>query len=228
MPGSVPAVDGADRYHLSQHSFDEAFDFYGKRLGEPMSAGHDAASGRRWAVFAYRSEPQQNQTTRYTCVRIREGNADNAVPSVLRELRGTVQREYLTRDRYDRIAAEYAPVSALFFRSSEEFGGPDRTMDAELYRRYQNLVRIGMWLEPAILQEEMMRIARSGDEEALERLKETMTPDIERVQALQTTAAIVDHWLECLDEIRALAETDGFGLEIDLEHSVLMSDDGHG
>ncbi|MFW6232032.1 MAG: hypothetical protein ACOC37_03150 [Spirochaetota bacterium] len=228
LPGSTPAVDGADRYHLSQRSFDEAFAHYAQAIGDPMSESRDATSGRRWAVFAYRSEPRPNETTRYTCVRISEGNPDNAVPSVLRELRGTVQRGYLARDRYDRIAEEYASVSRLFFRSREDFGGPDRSVDAELYRRYQNLVRIGMWLEPQILQEEMMRIARSGDEEALDELKEMMTPDVERVEALQTSEAIVDHWLECLDEIRAHADTDGFPLQIDLEHTILLSDDGHG
>ncbi|MFW6288449.1 MAG: hypothetical protein ACOC2Q_01575 [Spirochaetota bacterium] len=228
MPGSTPAFDGAERFHLSQHGFDEALAHYTRVIGEPMSVGQNADSGRRWAAFAYRSEPHANQTTRYTCVRIREGNPDNAIPSLLRELRAAVQRGYLTRERYNQIAAEYASVSELFFRSSEELGGPDRTMDAELSRRYTNFVRIGMWLEPQILQEEMMRIARSGDQEALDELKEMLMPDIERVQELQTTDAIVEHWVECLNEIRSLAETDGFRLEIDLEHSILISDHDKG
>lgn len=228
LPGSTPAVDGADRYHLSPRDFDEALAYYTREIGEPMSAGHDVESGRRWAVFAYRAERQPNKTTLYTCVRVREGNAESAVPSVFRELRGAVHYGHLTLDRYDEIAAEYAPVSELFFRPSEELGGPDRTVDAELLRRYRNFVQIGMWFEPEMLEAEIMRIARSGDEEALERLQKMLMPDIARAQELQTTAAIVDHWLECLDEIRALSVTDGFRLEIDLEHLVLLSDDGHG
>jgi len=113
LPGSTPAVDGAERYHLSHSSFDEALNHYTRVVGDPMSMGHDGASRYRWTVFAYRSELQSNQTTRYTCVRIREGNPVSKVPSVLRELRGSMQRGYLTREQYDEIAAEYAAARVL-------------------------------------------------------------------------------------------------------------------
>lgn len=85
-----------------------------------------------------------------------------------------------------------------------------------------------MWIEPEDLEAEIMRLVRSGDQAAMDKLKAMMEPDFMRAQEIRTTDAIVDHWLECLEEIRSLAPTHGYRLQIDMEHELTVSADSKG
>ncbi|MFW5744572.1 MAG: hypothetical protein ACOC2D_14945 [Spirochaetota bacterium] len=228
-PGSTPVAQGSERFYLTRADFDETSAYFRAQLGEPLlSGGQEGDASSRRNVFTYRTESRANQTTRYTCVRVQDGNSQSAIPSILQELRGAVRRGLLTEQRYEEIAEDYQWLSRLFFVSSDDLGGPERTVDTEIVRRYRRFLQFGLWMDPEELTQQMTRMAARGDEEGLARLEEMMVPDFKRAQEMQTTTALVDHWLECLEEIAELSETYGFPVEIDMEHTVTLTDDHKG
>ncbi|AFG38648.1 hypothetical protein [Spirochaeta africana] len=228
-PSTVGAASsGPARIYLSQQEYEAAVAHFQQLLGEPITSTHDSRSGSRTVFFAYRAEQTQPGVTRYTGVRITTINPDNAVPAILRELRSAVQRGFLTQARYDEIAREHADLVPLFFRPTGAPAEHGRAADAAVLRRYRNFVQTGLWMESAEMQQEMMRLAAAGDQAGLIQLQQQLEQNVSRVQQLQTTAAIVDHWLDSLAEIRALAPEHGFRLQIDMEYTATYSDDMKG
>ncbi len=225
LPGSAPLCEGEDRYLLAHDGFEDALSHFGDLLGEPMTTGENRETGTRSAFFVYRTESQPNDVTLYTGVRVIVGNSRNGVSLALEELRTAVQRGHLTQARYEQIETEYAELSTLFFRAHDD---PDRPVDEEIVERYRRFLRRGIWLELEDLQREIDRAMKNRDPEALERLQEMIAPDVERHQRLLTTDEIVDHWLECLEEIRAAAESDAYPLYVDMEYTLLVSDNRKG
>ncbi|MFO8042957.1 MAG: hypothetical protein R6U25_07135 [Alkalispirochaeta sp.] len=215
-PGAVPAASGSESVYLADASFEEVRDFYMEAVGNPTE---ESGPGRRIS-FTYSSVAADHGTIEHTGVRVCcEGNPDAGYHQVMNQLRSNQRRGFLTAERLAEIEARYQPLGDLYYADLGD--GP---ADAHIVTRYQRYLRTGIWMDQQEFMAMLQQLMMEGKHEEVQALQEEMEAGIEGLIELQRTAAQVDFWLECLDEIEATAPQHGFPVMIDLEYRFTTND----
>ncbi|TVR33028.1 MAG: hypothetical protein EA404_06050 [Spirochaetaceae bacterium] len=211
FPGAVPAEPGSSSVFLTRASWAEVNSFYRRAVGEPLTVSED-----RSAFFVYSSTPASSASTWHTGVLItRHQQPGNAVAEVFAELQSCSRRGWLTQAQLDEIRHKYHQLSLLHFRDS----GSGNSVDAEIVREHKNFLRTGSRLDMEAFTEQIMQMAMRGDRAGMDRLKKEQEANVTRVQLLQSTAAQVDFWIECLESIEAQAAEHGFPVRIEMDYT---------
>ncbi len=211
FPGALPAEPGSSNVFLTRASWAEVNSFYRRAVGEPLTVSED-----RSAFFVYSSTPAGSASTRHTGVLVtRHRQPGNAVTEVFAELQSCSRRGWLTQAQLDEIQQKYHQLSLLYFRDT----GSGRPLDAEIVGEHKHFLRTGSRMDVEAFTEQIMQMAMRGDRAGMDRLKQEQEANVTRVQSLQTTAAQVDYWIECLQSIEAQAAEHGFPVRIEMDYT---------
>lgn len=216
FPGAVPGASGSESVYLVDASFEEVHDFYLDAVGNPTQ---EMGPGRRIS-FTYSSVAADHGTIEHTGVQICcQGNPDAGYHQVMNELRSNQRQGFLTAERLAEIETRYERLGNLYFADLGD--GPT---DAHIVTRYRRYLRTGVWMDHQEFMTMLQQLMMEGKDDEVQALQDEMEAGIESLIELQRTAAQVDFWLECLDEIEATSRQHGFPVMIDLEHTFTTND----
>ncbi len=214
-PGAEPGTADGNVYMVDA-SFEEVREFYLQAVGNPTE---ETGPGRTMR-FVYDSVPTDHGSIVHRAVRISyRGNTNNACDKVFAELSSNQRRGFLTQARLDEIKRRYEPLRELYYTDTGD--GP---ADLHIFSRYQHYLRSGLWMDQQEFMATLQRLMMEGKNDEVTALQLEMEAGIEQLLNVQRTAAQVDFWLECLDEIEAAAAERGFPLMIELEHTFTTSE----
>ncbi len=207
FPGSIPAGAGAKEVYLTRASLDEVVAFYRRSLGEPEIADNSA-------YFEYDRRQVRQGVVETTGVLVsRAGSNEGSAREVFARLRSLVQHGALDNTRYESLVGEFGDLQAMYFRDD----GSGRRADTVVWDKYNQIVQTGSPMSQREMEEQMMELVAAGDHDGLLALSEELQRGAELAMRMRRQPALqVDHWIECLREIRRAAERNAYPVRIEM------------
>lgn len=198
-PGALPLTDGSNHY-ITNDSYDKVFNFYTEVYGNPDNEGLTTDS-KRAAFFVSDKNWREQHSWKLDPpgVQISElqGNSQ-AVSRVFWALEGLIERDLLTKKKYDEIEGRYIGLKYHYYKPGE---------DQAIQKRYEQKLLEGG--DPVAIQEQtmarMQELVMAGRFQEATALAEKMKDGILENVEMANSEKAVDEWVKCLEEIKAIS-----------------------
>ncbi|MEX2371966.1 MAG: hypothetical protein WD578_13250 [Bacteroidales bacterium] len=202
FPDAVQTWEDNQNYYLTKAAYEKVMSYYEKEKGAPKHVSGDKKSGRSaWFLYVERLPDDGGLS-----VNENRGMAKGAA-RVFSQLESQVVQGNATKERVNGIVQEYEYLKRCYFVMEKDEAGKDKPADEIIFNKYSKKLSAG-GTEAINMAEVMQRaqelMAAGKMEEGLALIKKSSEESISAMN-LASSPEVVDLWIECLEEIVAIA-----------------------